>query len=513
MKNSRTINTILNTGIGFVYLIIHTLYSFVITGIIINYYGSIDNGLVSSIRQLLTYAALVDCGLGAACIMSYYAPIASGNIDKVKQIYEKSKKFFRIVGTFYFLIIVVLGVLYPMIVDTPHSKLYTSCVFIVIGSSQAFSYFAIEKYKCLLTADQNNRFIQIGLLLTDVTATVVVVAVTLAGLVRSILFLQVIISATTLVQYLYLHRIFNKYYGWKDTKDVIVEENENPIKQVKATFVHTIAQTVAYNTDIILLTFFRDLVEVSIYGVYNMVFALANSFFSVFTSGIEGSISNLYNKDKAEFKKLFFQYEYAYLIIDSIIMNAIIIAMKSFITLYTKSEQSVSYWNALVFAMFLIITFFNSLRNPHAMMIRVSENYDATKRIFVIEAVTNLTISLLLVKTFGIVGVLLGTLVSVAIRNVYVIGFIYKNVLKESPVSFVKAICINLLSIGICIAISKISICQSCTTIMGFILVIFIAGGSAIGITFIINYLLNRNRVIDLWFLIKGYCFSFLRNR
>ena len=53
MQN-RTRNTMSNSFFGVLYIVVHTVYSFVLTGIILSRFGSEANGLVSSIKQIIT---------------------------------------------------------------------------------------------------------------------------------------------------------------------------------------------------------------------------------------------------------------------------------------------------------------------------------------------------------------------------------------------------------------------------------------------------------------------------
>lgn len=483
--------TLFNTGIGIAYLAVHVIYSFIITGIIINTFGSEDNGLVSSIRQILTYAALVDCGLGAACIMSYYAPLAQDNKCKVKAIYNKSKSFFQLVGGVYFLAIIILSIFYPFIVESSHSNNYVSAVFVVVGSCQAFSYFFLEKYKSIITADQRIGAVQLCSLLSDLFTIVVVVITINLKLVNSILGLQIIITSITLLQYFFYRYIVHKYYPWLNNKNVVASDEKEPIKQIGSSFVHMLSQTVSFNTDIILLTIFRSLNEVSKYSVYSMVFAMANSLFGVFTKGIEGSIGSLYNKDKAQFKIRFSQFEFLYLLQNTIILSTILLIMQQFITLYTKAETTFSYWDSNVSLMFVVITYFNTIRNPHAMMIRVSENFSQTKGIFVCEAIINLGVSLLLVSKFGIVGVLCGTLISVLIRDVYVIKFIYQKVIEGNIGGFIKKVAVNFIPISFCALFPLNSILGTPSNYIVLFFYLVIDFIFAIVMSLLINYIFN----------------------
>lgn len=498
MSVQRAKNTISNTFVGIIYIFIHTIYSFIFTNIILSYFGSAQNGLISSINQILMYTSLIEGGFKTACIMSYYVPLANNNLIKINDIFVKSKKYYRLIGIMYFTFLLLLSFLYPLIINISYIKIYITAIIITIGFNRGFAYFAIEKYKTLIIADQKHRIEQLCLILTDIVSiTLILIGIKIFNI-RSILIIELVITAVNTAQYLYYKIAFNKYYSWIKNNKNIPSESHNTIKQIRASFIHTISSTISYNTDIILLTIFRSLREVSKYSVYNMVISMANGLFNAITKGIESSLGNIYNQDRERFKYIFEKFEYLYILADTIIISTILLVLKNFISLYTKSEKDFFYWDPVVVVLFIVIAFFNNIRNPHGMLIRISEKLEKTKNIFIIEALINLTVSTILVKPFGITGVLLGTLFSVIIRNVFVIKFVYKNILTTKIGKFIKVLCINTVIIIICINIVLINLGPICNTYFQLILFFIVDMIISIIATIIINIVFNTEDFMKL---------------
>ena len=97
----RTKNSVYNVIIGFLYILVHSFSSFIITNLILSSFGSEINGLISSAKQILSYASLIEGGLGAACIVSYYKPLANNDIKIIKSIFNESGKFYKRIGFIY----------------------------------------------------------------------------------------------------------------------------------------------------------------------------------------------------------------------------------------------------------------------------------------------------------------------------------------------------------------------------------------------------------------------------
>ena len=61
---------------GIVSQVVTLLLGIIIPRLVIVSYGSEVNGLLSSIRQIFAYVALLEAGIGTAALQAMYAPIA-----------------------------------------------------------------------------------------------------------------------------------------------------------------------------------------------------------------------------------------------------------------------------------------------------------------------------------------------------------------------------------------------------------------------------------------------------
>jgi O-antigen/teichoic acid export membrane protein len=80
-----------------------------------------------------------------------------------------------------------------------------------------------------------------------------------------------------------------------------------------------------------------------------------------------------------------------------------------------------------------VINFYSFIISlPTAMMMTVSGMFDKERNVSVLYAVINLVISLLLVKPLGVIGVLIGTLVSYLVQIFFRTWIFFRNYLKKS---------------------------------------------------------------------------------
>ena len=83
MKNKITL---LNMISSFILQICTILSGFIVPKIILLYFGSDVNGLISSLNQFLNYIALLEGGVTGVVAANVYKPLVSGDIDKLSSV-------------------------------------------------------------------------------------------------------------------------------------------------------------------------------------------------------------------------------------------------------------------------------------------------------------------------------------------------------------------------------------------------------------------------------------------
>ena len=113
---------------SFFYLILQVLTiisGFILPKIYISSYGSEVNGLISSITQFLSVISLMDLGIGAVIEASLYKPLANKDNITISKVLKSGDKFFKIVASIFVLYATILCFIYPKIINSNFSNLYT----------------------------------------------------------------------------------------------------------------------------------------------------------------------------------------------------------------------------------------------------------------------------------------------------------------------------------------------------------------------------------------------------
>ncbi|MGI6085208.1 MAG: hypothetical protein ACOYIF_07140 [Acetivibrionales bacterium] len=405
---------------------------------ILLFYGSEINGVSSTINQIISYASLLEAGLGLASIQSLYAPLAKENTESINGICSATRVFYNRVAAYFGIIIFTATVIYPFFVKGSVSRITVALLILVISLPSAVEYSLHAKYRVLLTADQKlfviNYTKAAGLILSTVIKMIII-------FIRANIILVFLVTPIVLIfKILYIRWYVYKHYTYIDYRAPL---NLTAIKQRSALVIHQIAGLVVHNTGGILLSVSVEggLKLASVYAVYNLVFKnMYNLITASFSQGIVSSFGQLLYTDKESLKRTFRIYEFIYYVIISVIYGSIYVMVLPFVSLYTKSVTDVQYVNALIALLFTITEVLNCSRVPCNMLINASGHFHQTKVRALIEAVTNFTVTVVLIKWIGIYAIFVGGLCSYLYRVLDIVMYSNKKILGTSPLLTLKKI-------------------------------------------------------------------------
>lgn len=434
---------ILNTVSSVVCQLVTVLCGFILPRLFLKYYGSEVNGLVSSISQFLGFIALMELGIGAVVQSALYKPLNMCENVGISKIIKSAKQFFNKVASVFLIYLAILIIVYPQF-NNNFSWIYTSLLIVILAISSITQYFFGITYQLLLMADQRAYIPNIITIISLVLNTIFSVVLIENG--ASIH----VVKLTTTIVLLLRPVLLNLYVKRNYNIDKNIEIKEEPIKQKWNGIAQHIASFVLNNTDIIVLTIFSNLVNVSIYSVYNLVVTGIKQAVMSVTTGIQALFGNmLANEEYDALKKRFLQFEWIMHTNVTLLFSCTAILIVPFISVYTKGIIDANYIKPLFGKLITLATAVYCLRLPYNIMALAAGHYKQTQASAIIEMFINLLISILLVSKFGLIGVAIGTLLAMTYRTIYLAHYLSYNIIEYDFGNFIKHIVIDLL--GVCI--------------------------------------------------------------
>jgi len=389
--------------------------------------GSKYNGLTSSVSQFLSCAILLRSGIGGATRAALYKSIAQEKHDEINAIVRATDLFMKKIGLILAAGIVLFSITYPLLVQNEFGWVFSCSLFLIIGASTfAESFFGIT-YLIVLQADQRVWIASLLKSICYIINTALGALLLLNG--QSIHVVKLCSTVVFVVYPIILGIYVRKHY--KINKNV--EPDNKAISQRWDAFWQQVATFVTTNTDIMVLTVFTNMLEVSVYTVYNMVLEGLRRVLTSFSNGLEAAFGNMIAKKEDNLLRE------NVAIIETILYSAstfiytcAALLILPFVTIYTHNVTDVNYIRPTFAYVIILANFFNGIRIPYQLVVQAAGHYKQTKRGAIIEPIINLSLSIMLVYKFGLIGVAIGTLVATIFRTVQYSVYMSRNIVKRN---------------------------------------------------------------------------------
>ena len=426
MKNLKNKVTLLNSLTTLILQIVTIISGFIIPKIILSYFGSEVNGLVSSLNQFLNYIALVEGGVTGVIVANLFKPLVDDDKEKLSSIVVTSKGFYRKIGYIFIIYSVLLSFIYPLIVKNEFSYQYILILSLILSIKLFVQYVLSLTYKCLLQADKKlyivsitNTFMIIFNIILCYLSVKIYPSIHILKLIEGLLFiLQPIIYG------LYVKKHYTFIDGAPEDKKLLKNRWSGLAVNIAA-FIHN-------NTDITILSLLTDFKTVSIYSVYYLVTAGLRQIVTFFSSGISPTMGHaLANGDESIINEKLDLYENVIFVINFLLFTVGGLLITPFVMLYTKNITDANYYQPLFGVLIILSEAFYMIKTHHLNLAYNSNKFKEITIPCYIEAMINIIISLILVPKYGLVGVAIGTLIAMIYRMAYHVWFTNKEIVKR----------------------------------------------------------------------------------
>lgn len=499
MKISKKKATIRNVIINLVYQFIVIFLGFIIPKLFLDTYGPNLHGLTSAINNIISYVLLLNAGLNMASTQALYKPLNSQNIFRINQVFNAIRKYYLNTGIAIFIAIFFLAILLPFIVKGVPNYLAFSLM-LVMGLQSTVDCFLISKYRILLHADQK-LYIQ---------TVINIVALLLRGFLQiilmslgySIIVVQLIPTIMLFLTWSMQRVYINKHYKFLNKN---IKPDKTALSKRWSALVHQIAGVIVNNVDTVLITLTGNLILVSIYSVYQLVFShLYNLMTTVFSQGTVASFGHLMaNKNLKSLRENYDLFEVVYYMVMSIVYSVTAYLILPFVNLYSKNVDDINYVDSKLALLFIIIALANNIRIPGVMLINAGGYYRETQLAAIIESIINLVVSVILLYFLGIYGVLLGTVASFLYRTTDIVLFSNKKILKRGPVKTIYRSMISIIILMINFTLLNFIVKIKIFSWIDWIYVAIIVGIISVITTVLLNAIFNAKHIQKLFLV--GY--------
>ena len=458
----------------------------------LEYYGSAVNGLVSSITQFLSFIAFLDLGVGAVVQSSLYKPLAEKNEDEISKIYSSANKFFKTIASIFLVYVMALIAIYPLVIKNQFDFVFTATLIAAIAITQFSQYFFGIVNQLLLNAAQKNYIPMLLHIFVLIANTIICIILMKLGF-----SIQIVKLASSMI--FFLRPIGMSIYVAKNYRiNRTIKYDKEPITQKWNGLAQHVTSVVLDNTDVALLTLFSSLENVSIYNVYYLVVHGIRKVIERFSTGMQSLLGDIYAcRENEKLQSVFQKFEFSIHFFVVFLFGCTGVLLVPFVKVYTLGITDVNYNLPLFGAILTAAQAMYCLRVPYMMMVKAAGHYKQTQNSAITEMVLNLTISVILIIRFGLIGVAIGTLAAMIYRTLYLAAYSYKNFIQIGKMRLVKLFAVDLIEVAVIVLVTRIFHLGRFTYLSWGIMAVKVSVVS-IGTLVIISLLVYKDEMISL---------------
>lgn len=437
MKKSKFLKNII-TGFGGQFIAI--VLGFIVPRLFITSYGSDINGLLSTVVQIFTYLALLEAGIGQAAKNLLYKPFQEKDQEGVSHIASVAKSYFRRFTMLYGAAVILLAFFLPFVLKTNVDSLTIALIVLFEGMSGVIGFYYIQTPSIILAVDGRSYINnEINLISKFIGYAVKII---MAALGLNIVLLQFTYFLVMLAKVFFYRWYFRKQYGWitfrKTGRDVKLADRNSYI-------LTEICWTIFSSTDMIVLSVFLSTQMSSVYGIYNMVFANISLLINSVYQSVNYLLGFSYHESIEKYQKVHDSFNSLFLGLMTVMMSVCYVLTLPFVKLYTHGVTDVNYIYPSLPIMFCLIQMISWSRYVGGQLTGIAGYAKQTSYISLIEALINLSLSIVFVHHYGIVGVTMATVIALPIKVVWCTYIADKVVMKRSYWKSISIIGVNFL--------------------------------------------------------------------
>lgn len=429
------------------YQVVMAVSGLVLPRFVLEYYGSETNGLMQLISQLLGYAVLLEGGVGGVVLAMLYKPLADGDSEAISNVFHDTRRLFGKISWVFAAFSLGLSVVLVWIVDTSFDWLYVMTLVLVLALNVYFNYYFGMAHQLLIRADQKLYVVQLTQsIATAVNVVLCILVMRWGGSIHMVKLTTVLVFLLDpLVYRLYVRRHYQIRPAGQCCGDGLPQKRD--------AVVHHIAFFIHRNTDVVLLSFFSGVTSASVYSVYNAVILVMENLLGTISSGVAGAVGNMFaREEKRSLETSFELYEACNTVLCMAFSTVAAVMILPFVEIYTAGIRDAQYIQPLFAWLMIGAGLMYCIRMPYGTVVSAASHYQQTRSGAVCEVAINLTVSLLLVKPFGLAGVAMGTFLAMTYRTVYMVWYLSRNILHRPMYLFVVRLMYSLVLCGLLIA-------------------------------------------------------------
>lgn len=407
---NRKKNIINGTFFGLILKTIQIVFPFFIRTIFIKYLGAEYLGLDSLFVAIFQVLNLAELGVSSALVFSMYRPIVDDDKEKICQLMNLYRKYYRIIG----LIILIVGIsIIPFLRelingDVPETiNLYI--IYLMNLATTVLSYWLFAYRNSLLVAHQRNDVISIISIVISFFQYGIQAIILI--LFRNYYMYLIINISSQIVNNMVVAYISKRFFPEYSPKGSISENEKKEINgKIRDLFTSKIGAVINHSIDSIVISAFLGLEILAIYQNYYYIITAIMAMFTVFFNACTAGIGNsLIVNDENNNRKLLFNINHIVFLSINICCSCLLSVCQPFMKLWLGEKYMLDFPFVLFFTVYLIAE-----EAPRTLVVFKDAGgiwrHDRFRPL--VTACINLCLNIILTQFIGLYGIIISTIVA-----------------------------------------------------------------------------------------------------
>lgn len=410
--SERVHRSVMNIKVGMFFYILSLFLAFFSRKVFLDCLGAEFIGLTGMLMNIMSFLSVAELGIGTSIVYFLYKPLQEDNHEKINEVMSMLAFLYRCIGFIIGAGGLIISLFFPWWFG--HLGTGLTLVYFAFFSFLATSMVGyIFNYRQLLVGANQRQYV-VNAYFQTIALVQSIVQIILAYYYRNLYLWVVVGLVFTVIGCIVFNYRIRKEYPWLhiSLKEGRANLKKYPevLKKTRQIFVQRIKDFILYRSDEILVGMFVSVVQVAFYGNYTIITSKLNFLVNILSDGMNAGIGNLVAEDNPQnTMKVFWELTAIRFLIAGIVVFGLLLFLQPFVTCWFGPQYRLS--DLIVYLLIFNIFIFLS-RGVVEMFISAHGLFSDVWAAWT-ELALNLAITLCLAPFYGIVGILLGKIISV----------------------------------------------------------------------------------------------------
>lgn len=452
--SERVHRSVMNIKVGMFFYVLSLFLAFFSRKVFLDCLGAEFIGLTGMLMNIMSFLSVAELGIGTSIVYFLYKPLQEDNHEDINTIMSMLAYLYRYIGYVIGAIGISISIFFPWWFNnlTMGLPLVYFAFYSFLASSVAGYIF---NYKQLLVSANQKHYL-VNAYFQTISIIQSFIQILLAYYYHN-LYLWVLVGLIfTIVGIIVFNYRIQQLYPWLriNLKEGRANIKKYPevLRKTRQIFTQKIKDFILYRSDELLVGSFVSVVQVAFYGNYMIIINKLNFLVNILSDGLSAGVGNLLAEgNEKNIMKVYWELTATRFLILGIIIFSLLLFFQPFIGCWLGKQYQLS--DLIVYL--LIFNLFMRYQTAAVYIYLGSAGQFSDVWAAWAELIVNLSITLILAPTYGIVGILLGKIISFGIiSSFWKPYYLFSQTFHKSVWDYWRGMCIYYIIFILCTLLS-----------------------------------------------------------